>query len=50
VWLACEDGERRCDLTSFQRDGLGLRQEPNGMIADEAYLANGCTAEVCEVG
>jgi hypothetical protein len=35
---------------SFQRDGLGLRQEPNGMIADEAYLANGCTAEVREVG
>ena len=30
--------------------GIQLRQEPNGMIADEAYLANGCTAEVCEVG
>jgi hypothetical protein len=36
-------------IGSFHRDGLGLRQEPNGMIADEAYLASGSTAEVHEL-
>jgi hypothetical protein len=37
-------------IASFRRDGLSLLQEPNGMPADEAYLANGGTAEVCEPG
>lgn len=36
-------------IGSFQRDGLVLRQEPNGMVVDEAYLASGCTAEVHEL-
>lgn len=37
-------------IGSFRRDGLGLRQEPNGMIADEAYLASGYMAEVHDLG
>jgi hypothetical protein len=37
-------------IASFERDGLGLRQEPNGTAADEVYLADGCTAEVYELG
>lgn len=36
-------------IGSLERHGLGLRQEPNGMPADEAYLAAGCTAEVHEL-
>ena len=37
-------------IRSFQQDGLALRQEPNGEPADEAYLADGHTAEVHELG
>jgi hypothetical protein len=36
-------------IGSFNRDGLGLRQEPSGMIADQVYLAGGSTAEVHEL-
>ena len=36
-------------ITSCLRDGLGLRQEPNGATADETYLMNGHTAEVYEL-
>jgi hypothetical protein len=36
-------------IGSLERHGLGLRQEPNGMAADEAYLAAGCTAGVHEL-
>ena len=35
-------------INSFKKNGLDLRQEPDGMIADEAYLASGHTAEVHE--
>ena len=37
-------------IASCLRDGLGLRQEPNGATADGAYLMNGHTAEVYELG
>jgi hypothetical protein len=47
------DRERRAVaaklISSFKRDGLCLRQEPNGLIADEAYLASGSSAEVHEL-
>jgi hypothetical protein len=36
-------------IGSLSEHGLGLRQEPNGMVADEAHLAAGCTAEVHEL-
>ena len=36
-------------IASCMRDGLGLRQEPNGAAADEAYLMDGHTAEVYEL-
>jgi len=36
-------------IASFRRDGLGLREEPNGRIVDEAYLMDGHTAEVYEL-
>jgi hypothetical protein len=35
-------------INSFRESGLDLRQEPNGMIVDDAYLASGHTAEVHE--
>lgn len=37
-------------IRSFRKDGLALRQEPNGEPADETYLADGHTAEVHELG
>lgn len=36
-------------IGSLNGHNLGLRQEPNGMTADVAYLAAGCTAEVHEL-
>jgi hypothetical protein len=36
-------------IASCLRDGLGLRQEPSGAAADEAYLMDGHTAEVYEL-
>jgi len=36
-------------IASCTRNGLGLRQEPNGAAADEAYLMSGATAEVYEL-
>jgi hypothetical protein len=36
-------------IGSLERHGLGLRQERNGIAADEAYLAAGYTAGVLEL-
>ena len=36
-------------LAFLHKDGLGLRQEANSEVADEAYLMDGHTAEVYEL-
>jgi hypothetical protein len=36
-------------IAACLKDGLGLRQEPNGAVADEAYLMDGHAAEVYEL-